>query len=144
MAKVCIDASLVILWLVPQKLSEQAEAQWVSWRNNKVDLIAPPFIMAEVTTALRKRVFYKQISRESGEKLFKNFFDLDFTIIYSDALYREAWELAKRFNLPKVYDMNYVALAKLEGCELWTGDHRLVNAVKSEFEWAKYVGDYVL
>lgn len=144
MAKICVDASMVLLWLLPQKLSQQAENVWASWRDKRVELIAPPLILAEVTSILRKRVFYGQILPEIGEELFGIFCDLDLRVIYSDALYVEAWGLAKQFNLPKVYDMHYVALAKLEECELWTGDSRLVNAIKSKFELVRYVGNYSL
>ena len=142
MTRICIDASLVLLWLIPQKHSQQAEDIWESWRGKKVELIAPPLILAEVTSILRKRVFHGQISPEIGEELFKIFCDLNFRVVYSDDLHVEAWDLAKIFNLPKVYDMHYVALAKMEECELWTGDNRLVNATKGKFKWVKYIGDY--
>jgi len=141
-AKICVDASLVLLWLLPQKLSQQAEDMWSSWREKRTELIAPPLILAEVASVLRKRVFYGQIPPEIGQELFEIFCDLDLKVTYSDSLHMEAWELAKQFNLPKVYDMHYVALAKLEECELWTGDNRLANAVRGKFESVRYVGNH--
>lgn len=141
MVKICVDASLVLLWLLPQDFSKQAEALWTSWRDKKVELIAPPLILSEVPSVIRRNVFYGKILPEMGEESFKIFCDLDFRIIYSENLYIEAWELAKKFNLPKAYDMHYVALAKLEGCELWTGDSRPVKATRGEFNWVRYIGD---
>lgn len=142
MPKVCVDASLVLLWLIPEELSEKAEALWASWHDRNIELIAPPIILAEVPSAIRKIVFYRKILPEIGEELFKVFCELDFRITLSEYLHIEAWELTKKFNLPGVYDMYYVALAKMEGCEFWTGDNRLVNATRGKFEWVKYIGDY--
>jgi predicted nucleic acid-binding protein len=50
--------------------------------------------------------------------------------------------LAKKFDRPAAYDSHYLALAEMLGCELWTGDRRLYNAVKDELPWVKWLGDY--
>ena len=34
-----------------------------------------------------------------------------------------------------------LALAQLRGCEFWTADERLYNAVSKELEWVKWVGN---
>ncbi len=50
--------------------------------------------------------------------------------------------MAKEFNLPVCYDMQYLAVAELEDCELWTSDERLVNSLSSQNKRIKWVGDY--
>jgi predicted nucleic acid-binding protein len=49
-------------------------------------------------------------------------------------------ELAHRFKLPSTYDCYYLALAERYRCELWTGDERFHNSVKSAVPWVKWVG----
>jgi predicted nucleic acid-binding protein len=41
----------------------------------------------------------------------------------------EAWQIARSYGR-SVYDGLYVALAKIEGCDLVTGDRKLFNAVE--------------
>ena len=52
----------------------------------------------------------------------------------------KGWELAHEFNRPRAYDTAYLALAQLLGCELWTADERLYNAVQGKLAWVKWVG----
>lgn len=46
-----------------------------------------------------------------------------------DDLHVRDWDLAKRYNQRRAYDMMYLALAQLEDIDLWTTDRRLVNAI---------------
>jgi len=39
-------------------------------------------------------------------------------------------------------DAHYLALAKHQGCTVWTGDQRLYNAVKDGFEKINWIGDH--
>jgi predicted nucleic acid-binding protein len=39
---------------------------------------------------------------------------------------------------------NYLALAKLRGCEFWTTDERLYKAVRHDLTWVKWLGDFDL
>ncbi|MBI4492373.1 MAG: type II toxin-antitoxin system VapC family toxin, partial [Chloroflexi bacterium] len=55
-------------------------------------------------------------------------------------LYPEAWRFARRFSRPTIYDSCYLALAAITGCELWTADHRLANAVSSHLPWVRLLG----
>jgi len=50
-----------------------------------------------------------------------------------------ALDLAARFERPNAYDAQYLAVADMIGCELWTGDKLLVNAVGGRLPWLRYV-----
>jgi len=50
--------------------------------------------------------------------------------------------LATHFNRPTAYDAHYLALAEMLGCEFWTADRRLYNAVKEELPWVKWLSDF--
>ena len=53
-------------------------------------------------------------------------------------------EFANQFKLLATYDAHYLALAEIEGCECWTADKRLLNAVKGKISWVRSLDDYVL
>ncbi len=57
-------------------------------------------------------------------------------------LQSRAWSTAKQYNRPRAYDAQYLAVATAAGCELWTGDQRLVRAVNAS--WVKWLGDHSL
>ncbi len=40
------------------------------------------------------------------------------------------------------YDAHYLALAEHLGCEFWTADKRLHNAVHEKLPWVRGLGDF--
>jgi predicted nucleic acid-binding protein len=97
---------------------------------------------AEVTSVLRKHVFFRKILPEEGEEALSICLDIPVRTVDGPEVYRTAWALAKKFNLPRTYDMQYLAVAELENCELWTSDKSLVNSLKGKNRRIKWVGDY--
>ena len=127
MASVCVDASLALSWLLGGESSQQADLLMRKWARDDIKLIAPSMFPAEVTSVLRRAVYQKRISKDEGESLFTVWAELPVSIVQSRQVYSRAWKLAKVYNLPVCYDMQYLAVAELEDCELWTLDRRLVN-----------------
>jgi len=76
--------------------------------------------------------------------MFKAFHLLGVRLLHPDGLHQRAWELAKQFNRPQVYDSHYLALAEILDLELWTGDERLYNAVQDKLSWVRWLGNYQL
>ena len=70
-------------------------------------------------------------------KLFLHFDNLAIEIHEPTDLYRAAREFARRFNRPTVYDCCYLALAAIIGCDYWTADQRLVNALGGRLPWVR-------
>lgn len=50
---VCLDASIVVKWIVVEEKSDRAMELLVQWE--KEPLVAPAFMQAEVTSVLRKK-----------------------------------------------------------------------------------------
>lgn len=140
--KVCVDASLVLSWILPWEGSEKADALWEEWGRTNTEIIAPPLLFTEVTSVLREAAYKAKISPEEGEEAFKAFLNLRIRKVNHFALHVKAWELAKEFNHPKAYDAHYIALAELERCELWTQDKRLYHSVESKLTKVKLVERY--
>jgi len=141
--QVCIDASFAIKWVLPEDLSEQATQLLIRWVEGGDSLVAPPLFAAEVTSVICERVFRGEMSMVQADAA------LDASLMWpvrmpasGRNLQRSALKLAARFNHPKAYDAQYLALAHLLGCELWTGDQRLVNSLQGTLPWVKWVGDF--
>ena len=137
MPSVCVDASLVLMMLLPGDRTGQAKALWREWRQQGRVLVCPPLLYAEVPSVLRSSVFFGRISAQDGDQAFQEFRYLGVQVSPRRDLHVLAWDLAKAHNRPRVYDAMYLAVAQAEGCDLWTADKRLFNAV--QLPWVKLV-----
>ena len=140
--KVCVDASLALTWLLSIEKDDRADRLRRQWQKDRIKLICPPMFHSEVTSVLREEVFFKRLSAEEGEEAFLLYSDIPVVAISDMSIYRKAWELAKKYNLPRTYDMQYLAVAELADCEFWTLDRKLVNALQGKNKRVKWVGDY--
>jgi predicted nucleic acid-binding protein len=138
MPQVCVDASLVLTLVLPDERSEYVQALWSQWIREQISPFGPPLLYAEVPAVLRQAVFNGRLTFQAGDVAFQDFCDLGIPISTKPNLHLLAWELAKTHNRPRAYDTMYLAAAQAEGCDLWTGDRRLVNAVN--LPWVKWVG----
>jgi predicted nucleic acid-binding protein len=139
---ICVDASLALMWMLRDRWENEARALAVQWANDRAHLVAPAIFRAEVTSLLREWVYRSDISTSDGRTLLKESFRWSVTVFPDNKeLQLEAMSIAARFNHPKAYDSQYLALAQVFGCELWTGDRRLVNSLGGVLPWVHFVGE---
>jgi predicted nucleic acid-binding protein len=141
MPAVCLDASMVLLWLLEEDLSAKADARLNEWRDAGTEFVSHHLLSAEVPSVLRQAVHGGRISVEEGDEAFESFVAMDIRTRQPDRLVRRAWELGKALNASKLYDMCYLALAELEQCELWTADRRLANLAGQRTQLVHWVGE---
>lgn len=141
MAAVCVDASLVLSWLLSEQFSDAAFALRERWAAKGVELVAPIMLASEVPSVLRQAVYRGRISASEGDEAFAAFLEMPVHIIQPENLLPRAWEIGKVVNAPRLYDAFYVALADIEGCDLWTADRRLANLVQSKFPQVRWLGE---
>jgi len=127
--------------LVPAAHSDEAARLLAIWRRDDVTLVAPALLAFEVTSVLRRLVHLAELTPDEGDAAFAAFLRLDIRLSHRRDLFPLAWQLAQAHSRPRAYDTAYVALAQLRGCELWTGDRRLFNAVSTALPWVRWVGD---
>ncbi len=139
---VCLDASFVLAILLGAEYSNEAARRWGRALGEGVTPVVPPLFFAEVTSVLRSHAYQERLSADESRELLSESLEWPLTA-YEDnpQLQRRALELAALYNRPKAYDAQYLAVAELVGCELWTLDRRLVNAVAGELPWVRWIGE---
>jgi predicted nucleic acid-binding protein len=135
-----IDASLTFKLTVPNMDQERYERLVTRWRHEGYQLCAPTLWAYEMTSALTKMNHYGQVSRVSCLGVLANAFRLGVELVApSESLARRAFDWTIRLNRVAAYDSFYLAVAESLGCELWTADRRLRNAVDED--WVRFAGE---
>jgi len=139
---VVVDASLVLMWVLKEPYSRIAEDISKQWARDRTGLIAPAFMLAEVTNAIYKSVRRSEISLDAAIIFIDLVLGFGINLIEDPSLHREAISIAHRFGRPSTYDAHYLALAERHGCDMWTGDERLYNAVREYVPRIRWIGTY--
>jgi predicted nucleic acid-binding protein len=128
--------------LLDDKFSQTAEDKYRGWTAESRPLCVPSLFYSEVTSAIRSRVYRRMLVPSDAPLLLDEAIGWSLTI-WDDvrSIQESALEFATRFNRPKAYDAQYLALADLLGCDLWTADRRLVNAVGGKLPWVRWLGE---
>lgn len=138
---VVVDASLAFKWVIQEPYTAEAMMKLSHWRNEQTRMLAPAFLVFEVTNALHRRVHCGLITDDDAKLFLTEFLDLGPELNYERITHYRALELAYQFGRPSAYDAHYLALAEREGCEFWTADERLWNAVKDRLTWVRWIGE---
>ena len=142
MSYVCVDASAAVKWLLPEEYSDEALALYEDCYRAGTLIAAPPHFPVEVTNAIRRRVARHLVTHAEGKEILETFAQFQARLVIPPNLYREALDLAEAFNRPTVYDTHYIALAQILGCDLWTADEALLNALGNKLTNVKSIRGY--
>jgi predicted nucleic acid-binding protein len=134
---VCIDACVAVKWVVPEADSDRALALYQRIADEGDTIIVPPHMPVEVVQALWKKRLRKELTPAEADSALATFLEFRLSLASPAGLYEASWQLAQRFDRPTVYDTQYVALAEIAGCQLWTADIKLVNALNGKLPFVK-------
>jgi len=125
-----VDASLAIRLILPDPHRSALRGRMERWLQEGYHLVAPDLWLYEMTTALCKAAFFGLITAEEAENSLPLVSELAIQLVAPDPEQaRLAFAWTQRLNRAAAYDSFYLALAGSLGCELWTADRRLHNAV---------------
>ena len=124
---VCVDACLVVKWLVAEPDSFAARDLARRWRDSGVSLLAPALLPFEVTNVLWQQRRKRDLTSDEAFDALRDLWSLSIGLHMSDRLCEQALIVAEQFGLKSAYDAQYVALAVMEGCHLWTADRKLYD-----------------
>lgn len=128
-AKVCVDAGLVVKFVTPEVDSASVESLFAQWKETQVAMIVPAFAPAEIDSVLRHKVARGELTPDVADAAFQLVCRLPIIIDTETNCRARAWEIAKQFEFPTVYDAVYLALAEAHHCEFWTADQKLFERV---------------
>ena len=124
---ICVDASVAVKWLLPEEGSENALALLEAALTAQTDVIGPPHLPVEVTSAIHKRFRQRELTLAEARERLRAFSRIPIDLTYPASLAERALELAAELDLPYPYDAFYLAIGEILGCEVWTADERFYD-----------------
>jgi predicted nucleic acid-binding protein len=94
-------------------------------------LVAPALMWSETTSVLHELRWRRQITDQLATDAFARLRNAPVAARTHKRLREEAWKIADGFGWAKTYDAEYVALAHLLRCRLFTIDARLKRTAAS-------------
>jgi predicted nucleic acid-binding protein len=139
---ICVDSSVAAKWLFAEEHSAEADELLRTALEQQEPIVAPPLLPAEVTNIIRQRLRQAQLRLDEGRELLVQFMALPIAFQPPQMLYDRVLVLTDQYNLPAVYDANYLALAEMLGATLWTADQRLLPALGGRLAFVRSIADY--
>ena len=139
-AVVCLDSGVWIKFLTleePRELGDAATRLVLKGLGGD-RLIAPAFAWAEIGSVLRKKLRQGLLQTDQAEALWMRFGELPIEFVELPILRRRAWEMAKQYGLPTLYDAAFLACTELVEAapgtrrEFWTADRERVRALGTQ------------
>lgn len=141
MKRAVIDASVVLKWyLADEQHGEKALGLLNKYISNELHILAPSLLEYEVINALviaRKR---GRIEEETLLSAIDGFLGLGIELKNLSMFSTRVLHFCKVYNR-SAYDASYLALAEEDGIPLITSDRVMYNAVQTDLQWVKYLGD---
>ena len=139
MALLCVDASIVVSWLVPSQHSLAVDNLWLRYVQWEDEFVAPPLLYPETISAIRRLANRGLLAPGEAQDLVDDFLSLEIPTPQPAGMYARAYGLASRYRRSTVYDMCYLALADLLSCDLLTLDGPLYNVATADFPGLRLV-----
>ena len=140
MSVVVLDSGILIASVFPETLTSQAHHLIKQLQTDGVQLHAPTLLRYEVVAVSRKAVYQGRVTAEEGMRARDRLLSYPVTLHLDDELLKRGYELATEYNRPTAYDAQYLALAERLGCDFWTTDERMFNAIKARFTTIRWLG----
>lgn len=123
-----IDASVVIDWVAPGVPATAPSLKLFDrLARASVEIVGPRLLFEEVSNALLSGIRRRRWSGAAADTSHRLLIRLPVRVADDQRDLGRAWELARRHDNHRVYDMIYVALAERTGAQLITADHALQN-----------------
>lgn len=134
-----IDASIAIRAILPNPLQGYCQALVQTFAD--VQPVAPTLWVYETTSAISKAVHFDQLTENEGRQALEQVDALGVQLFVPDLEQnRIASGWTRRLKRASAYDSFYLALAEALGCDLWTADKRLYNALTdTQLEWLHWI-----
>jgi predicted nucleic acid-binding protein len=132
--RLAVDCSTVCKWeLAGEDYATEAREILQDWRVGVIEVCAPNLLGSEIISAFLKVFRQKRLPEVNCKDSMRNLLALPISLYeITPKMAEDAFDIASRFQT-RSYDSIYVAFARGQGINLWTGDERLYNALVSSF-----------
>jgi predicted nucleic acid-binding protein len=135
-----LDSSILLATVLPERFSQEAIALLTSLTGQQTQIAVPTLFHYEIVAVLRKHAHRGALTAEEAESKCDLLLAQPVQAMIDAALLRRGLALATQFNRPTAYDAQYLAVAERLGCDFWTADERLYNAVNTQLAWVHWLG----
>ncbi len=118
----CLDASVVLNWLLPQRQTQAVQEFIVDCLRKGERLVAPPLLFSESTSVLRRYVHGGVLLHDEAAAALSDLLALPLATVHQPLVYFRALEFARLLGHAKAYDVQYVAVADVQRATLVTAD----------------------
>lgn len=142
---VCVDASVLVKWTVPEEDSAQAMALFSHFIDSGATIVEPVLCLYEIPSAIRRKVAKRQATEEEATDAVGKWSFLAAQLNISTEERRRiqrAWDIASKHRLGRIYDCIYLALAEELGADCWTADARFHSAVSPSFPRLRLLAEF--
>lgn len=139
---ICVDASVALKWFFAEEHSTEARALLRTSLQAMEPIIAPPLLPSEVANGMRQRMRRGELALDGARAILTQFLSPPITLQAPATLYDLSLILADAYDLPAIYDAQYVAMADLLGAPLWTADQRLLRALDGRLTFVRAIADW--
>jgi predicted nucleic acid-binding protein len=139
---VVLDSGILLASILVEEHTEQSKALLSHWRAENIQIAAPTLFRYELVAVMRKNVYRATLSADQAIEGLAFLLAQPIQLMMDDQLLKRGFELATMFNRPTAYDSQYLAVAERLGCDFWTADEKLFNAVNSGLPWVKWIGNF--
>ena len=126
-----MDASAVLAKIIPDQATDPVFGFWNSLILGD-ELVAPPLLLAECTSVLRTQAYERVLDDRQAASMLDDLLKLPISLSDDRRVYTLAFDIAQRTRRKKAYDMQYVAVAVLERCEMVTLDGGVYQAAREQ------------
>jgi predicted nucleic acid-binding protein len=134
--KYVIDSSVALKWVLREVDSDKADRLRDDYRNAVHELLAPDVFQAECAHGLTRTERQGRIPIGEAAFLWADIMSTSPHLDPLSLLLPQAIRISSQLRIG-VYDCLYVILAHREGCDLITGDEKLVKNVHKQFPFVK-------
>ena len=127
----CLDASVVLNWLLPQRSTQAVHEFIVDCLRKRERLLAPPLLFSESTSVLRRYVYNGALLNDEAAAALRDLLALPLSTVHQPQVYLSALRLAQILGHAKAYDVQYVAVADNQQATLATCDRGMYQSALS-------------
>lgn len=139
-----LDSGILLATVQNEQYTQHAKTLIARLAEDNVEIAAPSLLRYELVAVTRKWVYRKLATPQEARLALEVVLNYPVVLHFDDALLRRGWELAAQYNRPTAYDAQYLAVSERLGCDLWTADERLFNAVNGQFPRIQWLGNVKL